>query len=85
MPQITIRLYGYLATIAGIRETSLSFPVLPTVKHVAEHLGIPHTEIDVILVNNNLAGFETIPHDGDRIAFYPRWHHLNVSHLQENN
>lgn len=84
MPEVTLRLYGYLARIAGKREISLSFPLLPTVKHLAEHLGIPHTEIDLILINGEEKDFSAIPLHDNRVALYPRWHHLPVSHLQEN-
>ncbi|MCX7882139.1 MAG: Mut7-C ubiquitin/RNAse domain-containing protein [Brevinematales bacterium] len=82
MATVTLRLYDYLALIAGMRETSLSFPLLPSVKHLAEHMGIPHTEIDLILVNGNPVTFEALPQDNDRIALYPRWHHIPIPHLQ---
>lgn len=42
-----------------------------TVKDVLEAMGIPHTEIDLILVNGDPQAFSHRPTTGDRIAAYP--------------
>ena len=42
-----------------------------TVKDVLEAMGIPHTEVDLILVNGSPQGFSYRPAIGDRIAAYP--------------
>lgn len=42
-----------------------------TVKDVLEAMGVPHTEIDLILVNEAPVGFTHRPAVGDRIAAYP--------------
>jgi uncharacterized protein len=42
-----------------------------TVKDVLEAMGIPHTEIDLILVNGDPEAFSHRPSTGDRIAAYP--------------
>ena len=42
-----------------------------TVKDVLEAMGIPHTEVDLILVNGNAEDFAHRPTSGDRIAAYP--------------
>ena len=39
-----------------------------TVKHEIEALGVPHTEVELVLVNGESVGFERISRDGDRIA-----------------
>jgi uncharacterized protein len=49
-----------------------------TVKDVLEAMGIPHTEIDLILVNGDPAGFGHRPTAGDRIAAYPMFEALDV-------
>jgi hypothetical protein len=36
-----------------------------------EALGVPHTEVELILVNGESSPFERIVCDGDRIAVYP--------------
>jgi uncharacterized protein with PIN domain len=42
-----------------------------TVKHIIETLGVPHPEIDVILVNNKSVEFSYLPVSGDQIDVYP--------------
>lgn len=42
-----------------------------TVKDVLEAMGIPHTEVDLILVNGSPRDFAHRPSFGDRIAAYP--------------
>lgn len=49
-----------------------------TVKDVLEAMGIPHTEIDLILVNGAPVGFEHRPAAGDRIAVYPMFEALDI-------
>jgi hypothetical protein len=41
------------------------------VKDVLEAMGIPHTEVDLILVNGNAEDFAHRPTSGDRIAWVP--------------
>lgn len=52
-----------------------------TVKHEIEALGVPHTEVELVLVNGESAGFERIIRDGDRIAVYPKFERFDVSSL----
>ncbi|WP_020652150.1 Mut7-C RNAse domain-containing protein [Massilia niastensis] len=44
-----------------------------TVKHMIEALGVPHTEVELVLVNGQESGFERRVEDGDRIAVYSRF------------
>ncbi|MFY0989994.1 Mut7-C RNAse domain-containing protein [Halomonas sp. C05BenzN] len=41
------------------------------IKDVIESLGVPHTEVDVILAEGHSVGFDYILRDGDRIEVYP--------------
>jgi uncharacterized protein with PIN domain len=43
----------------------------PTVKHAIETIGIPHPEVDVILVNNSPVDFFYTLADGDKVEVYP--------------
>ncbi|MFO8234162.1 MAG: Mut7-C RNAse domain-containing protein [Bacteroidales bacterium] len=57
----------------------------PKVKHVIESFGIPHTEVDLILVNDNPVSFDyTIKHN-DRIAVYPKFETLDISEVTKLN
>lgn len=52
-----------------------------TTKHMIEALGVPHTEVEVLLVNGESAGFERRLEDGDRVAVYPQFEAFDVTPL----
>lgn len=53
----------------------------PSVKDALEAVGVPHTEVDVIIVNGDSVGFEYRLSDGDDIAVYPVFESFDVSSL----
>lgn len=53
----------------------------PAVKDPVESMGIPHTEVDVILVNGRSVGFDYQINHGDSIAVYPPFSAVPVSPL----
>jgi len=52
-----------------------------TTKHMIEALGVPHTEVELILVNGESSGLERILEEGDRVAVYPRFTRIDVAAL----
>ncbi len=52
-----------------------------SVKDMIESLGVPHTEIEIVLVNGHSVDFSHIVQDGDRISVYPVFEALDVSSL----
>src|SRR5262245_44319801 len=50
-------------------------------KHMIEALGVPHTEVELVLVNGESVGFDRILHDGDRVAVYPKFEALDITPL----
>ena len=52
-----------------------------SVKDVIESFGVPHTEVDIILVNGQSVDFSYIVQHGDRISVYPMFESLDVSPL----
>jgi len=52
-----------------------------TTKHMIEALGVPHTEVELILVNGASSGLERILEESDRVAVYPRFAQLDVAPL----
>lgn len=52
-----------------------------TVKDVVEAAGIPHTEVDLLLVNGESVGFGHRPRPGDRLAVYPVFESLDITGL----
>jgi len=58
----------------------------PSVKHAIEALGVPHTEVDMILVNSQSVDFSYKIRPDDQISVYPVFESLDitpVSHLRE--
>ncbi|MFQ5597763.1 MAG: Mut7-C RNAse domain-containing protein [Nitrospiria bacterium] len=54
------------------KELAHSFRGAPAIKDPIEALGVPHTEIDLILVNGASVGFAYGLRHGDRVSVYPR-------------
>ncbi len=52
-----------------------------TTKHMIEALGVPHTEVELVLVNGESAGFGRLIRDGDRVAVYPKFESLDITPL----
>ncbi|RJF96621.1 twitching motility protein PilT [Noviherbaspirillum cavernae] len=52
-----------------------------TTKHMIEALGVPHTEVEFILVNGESAGFDRLLQQGDRVAVYPMCETLDITPL----
>jgi uncharacterized protein with PIN domain len=42
---------------------------------------VPHTEVELVLVNGESVGFERVLRDGDRVAVYPKFESLDVTPL----
>ena len=75
----------FLADEAKNGFVSMDFRGHETVKHLIESLGIPHTEVDVILVNGVSVNFYWHPMNGDKIFVFPKkdnWSNLEVNRLQ---
>lgn len=53
----------------------------PAVKDAVEALGVPHTEVELILLNGESAGWGRRLRPGDRVAVYPVFESLDVSPL----
>lgn len=52
-----------------------------SVKHHVESLGVPHTEVEVIVVNGRSVDFNYLVQAGDQISVYPPFHTIDVSPL----
>lgn len=63
------------------RDVVRSFPDSPSVKDQVEACGVPHTEVDLILVNGRSVGFGHRLEDGDRVSVYPVFEALDVTPL----
>jgi uncharacterized protein with PIN domain/sulfur carrier protein ThiS len=52
-----------------------------SVKDLIESLGVPHTEVHLILVNGDPVDFAYLVRDGDRISVYPAFESIDISPL----
>ena len=64
------------------REITVPCAREATAKHMIEALGVPHTEVELLLVNGQSGSFEQLLADGDRVAAYPAFGLLDVAPLQ---
>lgn len=85
MVTATFRFYeelnDFLAPERRRREFSAPCAEAATTKHMIEALGVPHTEVELILVNGESAGFDRRLLEGDRVAVYPKFESLDVTPL----
>ena len=85
MSQIHFRFYAELNDFLPHSLRQIRFPHdysgNVTVKHLVESYNVPHTEIDLILVNGRSEGFSYIVEDGDKISVYPVFESLDISSI----
>lgn len=83
MKRITVRVYGPLNDFVLPERRHVAwahaFEGGASVKDVIEGLGVPHPEVDLIVVNGESVGFEHAVQDADRIAVFPRFETLDVA------
>ena len=85
MVTATFRFYeelnDFLAPGRRRREFSVPCARAATTKHMIEALGVPHTEVELILLNGASVDFGALLRDGDRVAVYPKFEALDVTPL----
>jgi len=81
----TFRFYeelnDFLAPERRKREFVCRCAEAATTKHMIEALGVPHTEVELVLVNGESVGFDRVLREDDRVAVYPRFEALDVTPL----
>jgi hypothetical protein len=85
MATATFRFYeelnDFLAPGRRRREFACDCARQASVKHMIEALGVPHTEVELVLVGGESVGFDHRVRDGDRVAVYPKFEALDVTPL----
>lgn len=85
MARATLRFYeelnDFLAPARRGRDVVCEVAAGATAKHVIETLGVPHTEVELVLVDGRSEGFDAPVADGDRIAVYPKFEAFDVTPL----
>lgn len=66
---------------ANRKKTSFQSPFFgsPSVKDVIQAIGVPHTEIDLVLVDGQSVTFSHRLRGGERVAVYPEFERLDIS------
>jgi len=79
---VDLRFYGTLNDFLHRNRRQVTFRHsymgFPTVKDIIESVGVPHVEVSLILVNDNIVNFDFHPKIGDRISCYSRFHSIDV-------
>jgi len=52
-----------------------------SVKHLIESMGIPHTEIDLIIINGSSVDFSYLVKDGDQVSVYPVFETMDIASI----
>src|SRR5512141_2127853 len=63
------------------REFAIEIDRARSVKDAIESAGVPHTEVDLILVDGRSVGFDHVLRGGERVAVYPMFERLDISPL----
>lgn len=74
-------LNDFIAPDRRYRTFQFECAVEASVKHVIEAIGVPHTEVELILRNGISVGFSERLADGDLVSIYPKFESLDVTSL----
>ncbi|MCF8239913.1 MAG: Mut7-C ubiquitin/RNAse domain-containing protein [Melioribacteraceae bacterium] len=72
-------LNDFLKPILRKKTFEFEFKGNPSVKDVIEAIGVPHTEIDLILVDGKSVGFDHILKDKSQVSVYPVFESFDIS------
>ena len=82
MPSVTIRFYeelnDFLPARIGKSPFTVQFARGCTAKAVIEDLGVPHTEVDLIIANGSSVDFSYRLKDADFLSVYPMFESLDI-------
>jgi uncharacterized protein len=85
MPRSWFRFYAELNDFLPAERRFTEFPSdfldIGTVKDRIESFGVPHTEVDLVLVNGISRPFDWRVQDGDHISVYPVFEALDIAGL----
>ena len=82
MPVARFRFYNdFLSQDRRFVEFEYDFLDIATVKDRIESFGVPHVEVDLILVNGQSVDFSHRVQDGDRLSIYPVFEAFDIAGL----
>jgi uncharacterized protein len=72
-------LNDFLAPVRRKRAFAYAFNGTPSVKDAIEAIGVPHTEVDLVLVDGESVDFTRRLTGGERVAVYPVFERLDIA------
>jgi uncharacterized protein with PIN domain len=82
---VTLRFYEELNDFLPKKKKKntfdFTFEEKTSVKDIIESVGVPHTEVDLIVVNGESVAFNYIPKDLDHISVFPMFESLDISNV----
>jgi uncharacterized protein with PIN domain len=86
LKKVTLRFYeelnDFLPPNKRKKRFEHNFINRTSVKDMIESLGIPHAEVDLILVNGASVNFSYLVNDNDYISVYPVFESIDITNLQ---
>jgi len=87
MPHARFRFYGSLNDFLPPDRRQVEFSRRlkdrGSIKDTIEGLGVPHPEVDLILVNGESVSFDYLVQAGDRISVYPQFTALDIAPVSQ--
>jgi len=87
MKTIHLRFYEELNEFLTTEKRKVTFvhsiPVQTSVKDLIESFNIPHTQVQMILVNEEQKDFSYIVQENDRISIYPYFHNFDITSISK--
>lgn len=85
MSKVTFRFYEELNDFLPVHRQKTDFKIdirsKRSIKDMIEALGVPHTEIDLILINGESVDFNYIVSPEDRVSVYPVFESFNIENV----
>ena len=87
LKEATIRFYeelnDFLPEDKKKKDLMLRFYNAPSVKDAIESFGIPHTEVDLLLINSKPVSFDARVKSGDRVSVYPKFESFDITKVSK--
>jgi len=87
LKEATIRFYeelnDFLPEDKKKKDLMLRFYNAPSVKDAIESFGIPHTEVDLILINGEPVRFDNRLKANDRVSVYPKFESFDITKISK--
>lgn len=86
MIEVRFRFYGELNDLLPRsrqgREYGTGITLRSSLFDAVQSQGVPHTEVSLLLLNGEEAGWELLLEPGDRLSVYPKLHHFPLDRSQ---